>query len=83
MEELCFVTAGCVNLFTNDGVKFMALRVKAVFGDYAILHDLRSNISFKTTEGRSRSKDGSDDTDNTALMCITKDVFLRLCELYP
>ena len=50
VEELCFVTRGCVNLSTNDGVKFMALPMKAVFGDYAILHDLRSNISFRTTE---------------------------------
>ena len=76
MEELCFVTAGCVNLYTNDGVKFMALPVKAVFGDYAILHDLRSNISFKTDEGtRVKSKPGCND-DSTALMCVTKDVFL-------
>ena len=84
VDELCFVTAGCVSLFTSDGLKFMALPEKAVFGDYAILHDLRSNISWRTT-GASEDVDGEggEEKANTALMCVRKEVLLNLCNLYP
>ena len=59
--------------------------MQAVFGDYAILHDLRSNISFRTTEYEQEvGTDGNVyERDATELMCVRKDVFLNLCELYP
>ena len=87
VDELCFVTCGRVDLFTNDGVKFFALPNRAVFGDYAMMYDLRSNISFRTTElPPAEDADSSDDdctSGHTSLMCVSKEVFLNLCALYP
>ena len=49
-EEVFFLMDGQVNLFTQERLQFMALPKQAVFGDYAILFNLKSNIVFKTGE---------------------------------
>ena len=64
----------------------MVLNKRAVFGDYGLLFDLKSNISFRTLS------DPNDDCKSvmyipesvrTSFMCCKKEVFLDLCELFP
>lgn len=51
----------------------MLLPQYSFFGDYQVLHDLRSNIIFKTS---SKFKE-------TRFMCVKKSKFLELCSLFP
>lgn len=51
----------------------MYLPQHSIFGDYQILFDLKSNIVFKTAKL----------PHDTRFMCVSKKVFLRLCELFP
>ena len=58
----------------------MTLKENSVFGDYAILFNLKSNIIFRT---KSDSQEADDDGCTTGFMCCRKDVVESLCELYP
>lgn len=45
----------------------------SIFGDYQVICDLRSNIVFKTSKF----------APQTRFMCVTKKVFMNLCDLFP
>ena len=70
----------------NGVGQFLSLHKRAVVGDYAILFNLKSNISFRTITDP-HSTEGSfmfiPDGIRTSFMCCKRDVFLDLCELYP
>lgn len=53
----------------------MYLPQYSIFGDYQIICDLKSNIVFQTVSTLA----GGD----TRFMCVSKKVFLRLCDLFP
>jgi hypothetical protein len=73
-REVFFIREGGVLLYNKYQMRdFMLLPQFSVFGDYQILCDLNSNIVFKTTKYRT----------DTKFMCVSKKVFLNLCELFP
>jgi hypothetical protein len=51
----------------------MYLPQYSIFGDYQILYDLKSNIVFQTAKL----------STVTRLMCVSKKVFLRICNEFP
>ena len=64
----------------------MVLPKRAVFGDYAVLFNLKSNISFRTISDPNQTDEAFmfiSDEIRTSFMCCRKDTFLDLCELYP
>ena len=72
--EVFFIREGGVKLFNKFQIKdFMHLPQYSVFGDYQIICDLKSNIVFQTAKLAS----------DTRFMCVSKKVFLNLCELFP
>ena len=50
-EEIFFILNGTVDMYSIEHKHFMILPPKAVFGDYGILFNLKSNIIFKTQSG--------------------------------
>ena len=52
----------------------MVLPQFSIFGDYQIMHDLKSNIVFKTPK---------EIAYDVRFMCVSKKVFLSLCDLFP
>lgn len=52
---------------------FMLLPQYSIFGDYQIISDLKSNIVFKTAKHEPQ----------TRFMCVSKKVFMNLCDLFP
>lgn len=74
-NEVFFIREGAVRLFNKFQFRdFIVLPRYSVFGDYQILYDLKSNIIFKSCH-LFKFK--------TKLMCVSKKVFLNLCELFP
>ncbi|CDW90866.1 cation channel family protein [Stylonychia lemnae] len=74
LREIFFIREGCALMYNKFEVKdFMMLPQYGVFGDYQIIYDLKSNITMKTPPT------GQD----VRFMCISKKVFLNLCELFP
>lgn len=74
MHEIFFIREGQVQLFNRYLNKdFMMLPQFSVFGDYQVFYDLKSNINFRTPKKMK----------NTRFMCVTKKVFLNLCDLFP
>ena len=65
----------------------MVLPRQAVFGDYAILFNLKSNIVFRTGEYENSKHLKIDAVDEelcqTSFMCCRREIILDLCELYP
>ena len=47
-EEIFFIMQGEVNLYSRINQQFMILKENSIFGDYAILFRLKSNIIFRT-----------------------------------
>jgi len=48
-EEIYFVMQGKVELFSvPENVKFMDMPENTVFGEYQVIFNLKSNISYKT-----------------------------------
>ena len=45
IEAVHFVVQGEVNLFTKDRMQFFVLPERAVFGDYSLIFDLKSNMT--------------------------------------
>ena len=68
----------------------MILPRRAVFGDYSILFNLKSNMIFRVKDDPNCRRIDQDartnktDTDMmTFCMATSSDVLLNLCELYP
>ena len=63
----------------------MVLTDGAIFGDYAIMYDLRFNVLFRTSGryGISTVNSNSVDYESSSMMCVKSKVFYNLCELYP
>ena len=64
----------------------MVLDQQAVFGDYLLLFDLKSNILFRTMDDPEyQFKIFSEIPEHlqTSLMCCKASFFTELCELYP
>jgi len=73
-SEMYFVTSGAVKMENKFEVaEFSILPQYSFFGDYQILFDLSSIISYKTVS----------QVAPIVFMCLNKRVFLNLCELYP
>ena len=87
-DALYFLTGGSINLFRHEHLEashFMVLTNGAIFGDYAILYDLKFNVLFKTSGkyGISMVNPSSSNYDSCAMMCVKSQIFMDLCELYP
>ena len=73
-REVFFITEGGVLLYNYFQIQdFMYLPQYSVFGDYQVLYNLKSNIVFKTADQKSDVK----------FMCVTKKVFMNLCDFFP
>ena len=65
---------GGVTMFNKYMIHdFLYLPQYSYFGDYQIIYDLKSNIVFRAANLQ----------ENTFFMCVSKKVFLNLCELFP
>ena len=85
-KQLFFVMEGQVNMSNYEAGQFMALTKRAVFGDYALLFNLKSNISFRTISDPNETHESYyfiPDEIKTSFMCCKKEMFLDLCELFP
>ena len=74
-------------------IEFISLPPSSVFGDYAVLFGLVSNILMRTrdhsdferrvTESETDDNQPSEEDLQTQFMCCHADVFHKLCDLYP
>ena len=91
-DKIYFLTEGKLDLHTHmNKVKFLELKPNSVFGDYGLLFNLRSNVTWKTpdikmdqsylelAEGWAKDSEAT----LTNFMCVDGDIFNNLCELYP
>ena len=73
-QEIYFIREGGVKLWNKYQIRdFVYLPQFQIFGDYQVLNNLSSNIVFKTPKHISSTK----------FMCVSKKVFLMLCDLFP
>ena len=73
-RQVFFICEGSVTMYNKFLIRdFMLLPQHAIFGDYQVICDLKSNITFKTAKH----------APTTRFMCVSKKVFMNLCELFP
>ena len=72
-------------LETKKNKPILYLPKYSYFGDYQILHNLKSNIIFRTLTPAStdESKRKKEQEMDILFMCIDREVLLELCELFP
>ena len=87
-----FIRQGIVEVYNadqdaNDPTKpILYLPKFSYFGDYQILHKLKSNLNFRTLKQIPENKKRGlniDEVPNTYFMCISKKKLLELCDLFP
>ena len=90
VKEMYFIRQGLVEVFNNDhdelykGKPILYLPKYSYFGDYQILHNLKSNIIFRTlSHTGEESKRQNEQEMDILFMCIDREVLLELCELFP
>ena len=82
-DKLYFIVDGKIDLITQpDQVNFLAMHPGMVFGDYSILFDLKSNITWKTPDVQLNDSEQDMDENLTKFLCCDKQIFISLCELY-
>ena len=73
-RQVYFIQEGAVSMFNKFIISdFMLLPPFSIFGDYQILCDIKSNITFRTAKH----------SPQTRFMCVDRKVFLNLCDLFP
>ena len=83
-REILFITDGKIHLKTKDKNIFMELTDGNIFGDYQVICDLVSNISFNVAHRVSGDEYGQPgEAVNSKFMCCEKGVVEDLIELYP
>ena len=85
-NRLYFALDGKIDLVTHhDKIKFLQMSPGAVIGDYCLIFDLKSNITWKTPDLLldSWEHDAYTEESMTNFMCCNKSTFIDLCELYP
>ena len=85
-----FIRQGLVEVFNHDNDEYyrnkpiLYLPKYSYFGDYQILHNLKSNIVFKTLSHASEDAQRQKEHEmNILFMCVDKETLLELCELFP
>lgn len=85
-----FIRQGLVEVFNNDhdelhkGKPILYLPKYSYFGDYQILHNLKSNIIFRTlSHTGDESKRQKEQEMDILFMCVDRDTLLELCDLFP
>lgn len=73
-RQIYFIQEGTVAMYNKFQITdFMFLPQYSIFGDYQIICDLKSNIIFKTAKYGPK----------TRFMCVSRKIFLNLCDLFP
>lgn len=92
VKELYFIRQGIVEIFNNENDEKKEKKDQAImylpkfsyFGDYQILYNLKSNIVFKTLSKSQFALMGQTNVlPESIFMCISKDILLKLCDLFP
>lgn len=73
-RQVFFICEGSVTMYNKFLIRdFMLLPQYSIFGDYQVICNLKSNITFKTAQH----------APQTRFMCVSRKVFMNLCELFP
>ena len=83
-EEVSLITKGMVDLQTKHGDRFMILPESAVFNDYQLLFNLRTNMIYKAHSPAGTNNEELRESDvELRTMNLDCEKFHQLIDLYP